>query len=247
MATGRKNALVIELYGALGRPAFDLETSTSSSSLTPRPVREQGFTPDPRHRARAPLRRCLVAAGPRARLGTHLHPPGPRLPRGDWQRFPAVAVVRGRAGRPAGPGRHRRERRARSSLDPARPRPHGPPQTDVPEGARLPRPSPCSPASGPTCPSRRSRAWPPAGATTASRSPSPATTSTPGAGTSPATSRPARHAGEVRPEGLGDLQPPQGPGRLRRPHRLPPPGHRRRHGCGATATPRACASAPPRK
>ena len=55
------------------------------------------------------------------------------------------------------------------------------------------------------------------------------------------------HAGAVQPEGLGDLQPPQGPGRLRRPDRRAAPRHRARRGSGATATPRACGSGRPRR
>ena len=46
---------------------------------------------------------------------------------------------------------------------------------------------------------------------------------------------------------LGDLQPPHRPGGLRRPDRLPAPRDRAASGSGATATPRACASAPPRR
>ena len=49
--------------------------------------------------------------------------------------------------------------------------------------------SPCSPASGPTCRSRRWRGSPASGATTASRSPAGATTSTRGAGTTTPTCR----------------------------------------------------------
>ena len=76
-----------------------------------------------------------------------------------------------------------------------------------------------SPASGPTCRWRRSAASPATSATTASNSPAGATTSrSTGPSTDPATST-GRHAaaGEVRPEVLGDLQPPRRPGRLRRP------------------------------
>ena len=43
---------------------------------------------------------------------------------------------------------------------------------------------------------------------------------------------PARDPGEVRPRGLGDLQPPQRPGRLRRPDRRPAPRHPARPGLG---------------
>ena len=71
--------------------------------------------------------------------------------------------------------------------------------------------SPCSPASGPTCRSRRWPGWPPGGATTAWRSPAGATTSTSRAPRTTTTTSPeqARAAGAARPEGLRDLQPPQ--------------------------------------
>ena len=42
----------------------------------------------------------------------------------------------------------------------------------------------------------------------------------------------ARAAREVQPQGLGDLEPPQGPGRLRRPDRRAPPRHPLRPGVG---------------
>ncbi|CAA9409854.1 MAG: Inosose isomerase, partial [uncultured Nocardioides sp.] len=44
--------------------------------------------------------------------------------------------------------------------------------------------------------------------------------------------RSARDPRAARPRGVGDLQPPHRPGGVRRPHRLPPPGHRRLTGVG---------------
>ena len=59
--------------------------------------------------------------------------------------------------------------------------------------------------------------------------------------------RQAGDAEEVRPPGLRDQQPPQGPGGLRRPDRRAAPRRSCRTGSGVTATPRASASAPPRR
>ena len=52
---------------------------------------------------------------------------------------------------------------------------------------------------------------------------------------------------QARPEGVRDLQPPQGPGGLRRPDRRAAPRHPAPPGSGATATPRACGSGRPRR
>ena len=71
-------------------------------------------------RGRAAVRRRVVAAGPRPRLGPHVHQPGRRLPHRDRERRRAVAVVRRRAGRAAGAGGDRGEWgtvRARSTCD----------------------------------------------------------------------------------------------------------------------------------
>ena len=69
--------------------------------------------------------------------------------------------------------------------------------------------------------------WPPNGATTASRSPARATisTSTGRWPTTPTSQGTPRDPGRVRPEGLRHLEPPRGPGRLRRPDRRAAPGH----------------------
>ena len=101
-------------------------------------------------------------------------------------------------------------------------------------GARWHDRSPCSPASGPTCRSRRWPGWPGSGATTGWRSPAGATTSTRGPPSrTTATSRAAaRSSSQARPGGVRDLQPPHRAGRLRRPDRRAAPGHPARPGLG---------------
>ena len=87
--------------------------------------------------------------------------------------------------------------------------------------------SPCSPASGPTCRSRRCAGSPPAGATTAWRSPAGATTSR-STRPSPTTRTCGRRLDILDKHGLkvwaisNHLV---GPGRLRPPHRRAPQGH----------------------
>ncbi len=94
------------------------------------------------------------------------------------RRSPTPSFADGLAG-PAGARRRGAQSAAAGSawpsVDPASPQPTH--ERTSPWRDR----SPCSPASGPTCRSRRSRGWPPGGATTASRSPAGATTSTRGA------------------------------------------------------------------
>ena len=208
--------------------------------------------PDHRHRARAPLRRGVVAARARPRLRARLHPPG-RRPR-----------QRHRRGRPT--RRRRSPTACRSSgcsppssaappTAPPGPRSlpdhpdswhRSPPSTE--EDAPMPRPSRCSPASGPTCRSRRWAGSPPSGATTAWRSPAGATTSTSSA---PRTTTPTsperlellkRHGLQVfaisnHLNGQAVCDDP-----IDERHRgiLP-------RASGATATPRACGSGPPRR
>lgn len=77
-ATGRKNALRIELNGELGSLAFDLERLNELTYHDgTEPGAHAGLPPHPRHRTRPPLPGRLVAAGPRPRLRAHLRPPGP--------------------------------------------------------------------------------------------------------------------------------------------------------------------------
>ena len=131
----------------------------------------------------------VVAARSRAGLRARLHPPGRR------------PGHRHRQGR--GPARRRSPTACRcsgcsppsSAAPPTTPpspdlgRTSAPRHSHARSGARheaaaidedfsMPAPSPCSPASGPTCRSRRCAGWPPGGATTAWRSPAGATTST---------------------------------------------------------------------
>ena len=95
------------------------------------------------------------------------------------------AVVRRRAAGAAGARRRRAQLRRRTAPGPTGLAPARYAKRSTPWHDR----SPCSPASGPTCRSRRSPGSPPSGATTASRSPAGATTSTRGAGTTTSTSQ----------------------------------------------------------
>ena len=81
--TGRKNALRIEVSGSRGAIAFDLEDLNELEFYDAHRCRptEQGFTQDPRDRARAPVRRAVVAGRPHARLRARLLAPGRRLRR----------------------------------------------------------------------------------------------------------------------------------------------------------------------
>ena len=107
-ATGRKNAIRIEVNGSLGSLAFDFEDMNVLRVLRRhRGRRDRRLPPDPRHRARAPLRRRLVAARPRARLRARLHPPGRRPGHRDRRRHRPHPVVRRRPPGPARPGRRR--------------------------------------------------------------------------------------------------------------------------------------------
>ena len=78
MATGRKNALAIDVYGSTGALRFSLESLNELHVCLGDSPR---LHPDPRHRGPPPLRRRVVAAGPHPRLGPHVHQPGRRPPR----------------------------------------------------------------------------------------------------------------------------------------------------------------------
>ena len=81
VATGQKNSLKLEIYGDKGSLLFDLENLNELGFLdATAPGPRTGLPPDPGQRTRAPLPGSVVAAGPHHRLGTHLHPPDPRLP-----------------------------------------------------------------------------------------------------------------------------------------------------------------------
>ena len=170
-ATGRKNQLRIELNGDARQPGVRPGKAERAGVLRPRRrKRRGGLPPHPGHRARPSLPVRLVAARPRARLGAHLYPPSPRP--GDRHRHGhrSGAVIRRRPAGAARPGRRRAQRRARVSLDA---RAH-----ELKGSLRCPDRSPCSPASGLTCPWRRSAGTSGSGATTASNWPAGAITST---------------------------------------------------------------------
>ena len=94
-AKGRKNGIRIEVNGSQGSLAFDFEDMNVLEFFdASEPAETAGFTTDPRHRARAPLCRRLVARRPRSRLRARLHSPSRRLrPRGSGRR-PTDSVVR---------------------------------------------------------------------------------------------------------------------------------------------------------
>ena len=113
MATGRKNALTIEIYGTAGsiwlRPrAPQRAVRRTTRRAAGRPA------PGPGDRGRPPVPGGLVAAGPRPRLGPHVHHAGREFLAADRRRHAAVAVVRGRARRAAGAGAIERECGSRS-------------------------------------------------------------------------------------------------------------------------------------
>ncbi len=86
-ATGRKNALRVEVSGSKGAIAFDLEDLNSLRVLRRdgRAARA-GLHQDPGDRARASVRLGLVADRPHARLRARLRAPGEGLRRGDRRR-----------------------------------------------------------------------------------------------------------------------------------------------------------------
>ena len=255
VAAGRKNGFQIEVYGSRGSMAFDLEHLNQLRDPRHRRVRA-GVEPDRRHhrrdghRARAPPPRGVVAHRVTCSAGTTPSPTRPPTccaawptgtdPRPSFEDGLAVQRVLAAMEQSAADGSRRVERRLRR---PRRPRPR-----DRLRGTRrCPVPSPCSPASGPTSPSRRSRGSRPAGATTASRSRSPASTSTPGAGTTRSTSPSGSPCSSVTACSCS---------RSPTTSRARPSATTRStsatatssgHGSGATATPRASGSGRPRR
>ena len=109
----------IEINGSAGSLAFDFEDMNVLQFFDgAEPAETAGLPPDPRHRARAPVRRRLVAGRARPRLRARLHPPGrrpgrPRIAEGERP----DAVVRRRAAGAAGARRRRAQRRRRHRLD----------------------------------------------------------------------------------------------------------------------------------
>ena len=121
--SGRKNAMRLEVNGSRGQPRLRLrghERPAASTTPASRPRRR--VPPDPRHRARAPVHRGLVAPRPRAGLRARLHPPGgrPRHRRSPTAAQPApsfadglqvqrvLAAVEAQLGRPTGQPRWHR-------------------------------------------------------------------------------------------------------------------------------------------
>ena len=87
VATGQKNSLKLEIYGDKGSILFDLENLNELDFLDATvPGPGAGLPPHPGQRTRAPVPGRVVAAGPRHRLGTHVHARDPRLPR--WRSAP---------------------------------------------------------------------------------------------------------------------------------------------------------------
>ena len=100
------------------QPRFRPRTTERAAIQRPRRRPSHRGLPDhPGDRARPSVHVGLVAAGPRARLGAHLHPRGPRprdRHRGGYRPGP---VVRRRPAGAARPGRRRAQRGARIQLD----------------------------------------------------------------------------------------------------------------------------------
>ncbi len=210
-ATGRKNAIRIEINGSRGSLAFDFEDMNVLEFFdAAEPSRDRRLPPDPRHRAGAPLRR----------------PPGGRPATGSATSTASPTRSSTWSARsPTAPTRLRRSPTAcRSSgcWPPSRPAPTPAPGRRSPHdptdhAVHRPVGRPAVRGGG----AARLRS----GATTASRSPAGATTSTRGR---------ADDDGYVQGkldllekyglQALRDLQPPQGPGGLRRPDRRPAPG-----------------------
>ena len=116
-ASGRKNAIRIEVNGSVGSLAFDFEDMNVLHLYdAEEPSATAGFrrilVTEPEH----PYVGALVAAGPPARLRARVHPPGRRPGRRARRRRPADAVVRRRS-----PGadraRRRRDQRRTRHLD----------------------------------------------------------------------------------------------------------------------------------
>ena len=107
-ATGRKNALRIEVNGSDGSLAFDMEAMNELSYYDNRGAGDQRRLPsDPGHRIRSPVHVGVVAAGPHHRLRALFRPRGPRPGDGHRHRNPGQPYLRRR---PAGPARAGRRR-----------------------------------------------------------------------------------------------------------------------------------------
>ena len=88
-ATGRKNALTIEVSGDKGALAFDLEDLNALQFYDRTGADDRaGLHQDPGHRGGASVRRGLVARRPHARLRARLQPPGEGPREADRRRAP---------------------------------------------------------------------------------------------------------------------------------------------------------------
>ena len=116
--TGRKNALRIEVSGSLGAISFDLERMNELDFYDATlPADRAGLPQDPRHRARSPVPRSMVAGRAHARLRARLLAPGRRLRHRDRRGHAAAPVVRGRAARAARARRRGAQLRRGKRLD----------------------------------------------------------------------------------------------------------------------------------
>ena len=83
LALGRRNAFQWEINGTKGSLAFDMERLNELQVFRAGDERTRGFTNRPRLRGEPSVLGALVAAGPHRRLGRHVRPRAPPLPRGD--------------------------------------------------------------------------------------------------------------------------------------------------------------------
>ena len=246
--TGRKNALRIEVSGSRGAIAFDLEDLNALQLLRPhRAGRPAGLHEDPRHRARASVRRAWWPAG--HMLGyehgfVHQAKDFVEAIAAGTQPHPVVRR------RPAGAARARRRRASSERATAPGPTSTEPPYRRNASPRRHPMARPITLFTGQWADLpleevararlrmglRRPRAR------LLGRPPRPVAL-----GRRRLRRRAARAARALRPQGVGDLEPPQGPGGLRRPDRRSGTATSCRDRSGATATPRACVSVPPRR
>ena len=192
---------------------------------------------DPRHRTRTPLHRELVAHRPRPGLRTPLHPPGGRPHHTPSpSNRPPDTVLRRRPPGPESPRRHRNQRPQQQPLAHTSERKHHD-TTHHPLHRPVGRPALRRGGAA-----RRRVGLRRPGDRLLGRPPGPAARRR-GRRLPP---RPAGHPGQAPAQGPRDRQPPHRTGRLRRPDRRAPRGHSSRPTCGATATPKGSAPAPPR-
>ena len=159
------------------------------------PADRAGLPQDPRHRARAPLPRAVVAGRPHARLRARLLAPGRSTssrrspPARSRARRSPTACTCSACWTPSSGAPPREAPGPRPPPEPARHARTITSRTHRKEDRNDATDHPVHRPVGRPARSRRSRASPPSGATTASRSPAGATTSTRGAGTTTTTCR----------------------------------------------------------